>query len=119
MREQIYLPVCVNDLRKSLDEPAEHYKPFPSIEDVQNFKYKRFAFDIECPKYKTMGKNAPAEMVGLCGKAGEAICVPIRGAYIPELRRIFVEAEEIIGHNALQFDIPKLFDALDIRDETV
>jgi uracil-DNA glycosylase family 4 len=115
MRDQVFLPVAVNDLKKSLEEPEEHYKPFPSLEDVQNFKYKNFAFDIECPKYRTMGNAAPVEMVGLCGKAGEAICVPVRGPYIPELRRIFLEAENLIGHNAIQFDIPKLFPLLGLE----
>ena len=119
MRDQSMLPVAVNDLMKSLEEPREYYTPWPSIEDVKNFKFKRFSFDIECPQYRTLGPSAPAELVGLCGRPGFAMCVPIKGPYIPELRRIFIEAEEIIGHNAIQFDIPRLFKALDIRNETV
>lgn len=118
MRDQVYLPVAANDLTKSLDQPPEYYTPFPSIEDVRAFKYKTFSFDIECPKYKTMGDAAPVEMVGLCGEPYKAMCVPLKGEYMAELRRIFSEAENIIGHNALQFDIPKLFKALDIEDQT-
>ena len=110
MRDQIYLPVAVNDLKKSLDEPAENYDPFPSIETVRAFKHTRFAFDIECPRYREIGKFAPAEMVGLCGEATRAICVPIRGEYGSELKRIFREAREVIGHNCIQFDLPKLRD---------
>jgi hypothetical protein len=115
MRDQTMLMVAVNDLKKSLVEPPEHYKPFPSIEDVREFKAKTLSLDIECPKYKTMGPNAPAEMVGLCAETGVAMCVPIRGAYIPELRRILLEADQLIGHNIIQFDLPKLCQALDLE----
>lgn len=108
MRDQVYLPVAVNDLKKSLEEPPEHYKPYPSIEDVRAFDATTFAFDIECPKYRIMGENAPAEMVGLCADATRAMCVPIRGEYIGELKRIFRDAKLVIGHNCIQFDLPKL-----------
>ena len=115
MKDQSMLLVSANDLNKSLVEPAEHYKPFPTIDDVRNFNATTFSFDIECPRYKTMGPNAPAEMVGLCATATEAMCVPIRGEYVAELRRIFSNAKVLIGHNAIQFDIPKLFPALGIE----
>jgi uracil-DNA glycosylase family 4 len=114
MRDQVFLPVAVNDLKKSLDEPAEHYSPFPSIEQVRGFKHTRFVADIECPKYRTLGKSAPIEMVGFCATPGEAICVPVRGEYASEIKRIFRDATEIIGHNILQFDLPKLRD-IDIK----
>lgn len=110
MRDQVYLPVAANDLRKSLDVPPEFYTPFPSIENVRAFKATTFAFDIECPRYKALGESAPAEMVGLCAEPTRAMCVPIRGEYLPELKRIFREAKAVIGHNAIQFDIPKLAD---------
>jgi DNA polymerase-1 len=102
------IPVAANDLMKSLEEPPEHYLPFPSIEDVRNFKATTFAFDIECPKYRIMGESAPAEMVGLSAAATHAMCVPIRGEYLPELKRIFRDAKVIIGHNSIQFDMPRL-----------
>jgi DNA polymerase I-like protein with 3'-5' exonuclease and polymerase domains len=114
MKDQSMLLVTANDLRKSLDEPPEHYKPFPSIEDVREFKATTFAFDIECPRYKTLGPNAPAEMVGLCGESTRALCVPIRGEYLSELKRIFRDAKAVIGHNCIQFDLPKLLD-VDIK----
>lgn len=114
MRDQSMLPVAVNDLKKSLVEPPEHYKPFPSIEDVRAFKYKTFAFDIECPKFRLMGDFAPVEMVGLCGEATRALCVPTTGEYLSELKRIFREASAVIGHNCLQFDLPKLL-GIDVK----
>jgi uracil-DNA glycosylase family 4 len=110
MRDQTMLLVAANDLKKSLDEPPEHYKPFPSIEDVRAFRATTFAFDIECPRYKTLGPDAPAEMVGLCAASTEAMCVPIRGEYLAELKRIFRTAKAVIGHNCIQFDLPKLRD---------
>lgn len=109
MRDQSMLPVAANDLKKSLVEPPEHYKPFPSIDDVRAFTATTFAFDIECPRYKTMGDAAPPEMVGLCAESGVAMCVPIRGEYVTELRRIFLNAKHLIAHNGLQFDCQKLF----------
>lgn len=119
MRDQTMLPVAANDLTKSLIEPEEHYIPFPSIEDVRNFKATVFSMDIECPRYRTIGPDAPAEMVGLSSAATSAICVPIRGEYIAELQRIFRDAEAVIGHNCIQFDLPKLRDvSIEINEDT-
>lgn len=108
MRDQSLLPVCINDLRKPLTVPAEHHTLFPSLPEVQAFQYTTFSYDIETPAYRTMGDRAPVEMVGLCGTDGEAICVPFRGHYIPEIKRIFRNAKEIIGQNSLVFDEPRL-----------
>lgn len=115
MRDQSMLLVTANDLTKSLEEPPENYKPFPSIEDVRNFKATTFAFDIEEPKYRTMGRHAPIEMVGLCAEATTALCVPTRGEYLSELKRIFRNAEIVIGHNCIQYDLPELQEKLDIK----
>jgi len=108
MRDQVYLPVAANDLAKSLDIAPEFYTPFPTIDEVRKFVSTTFAFDIECPKYRIVGDDAPAELVGLSDRANHAMCVPIRGDYIAELKRIFSGAKSIIGHNCLQFDLPKL-----------
>lgn len=108
MRDQSMLPVAANDLIKSLDVAPEFYIPHPSIEDVQKFVSTTFSFDIECPKYRFLGEDAPAEMVGLCDRANHAMCVPIRGPFVAELKRIFAAAKKVIGHNCIQFDLPKL-----------
>lgn len=108
MRNQEMLPVAGNDLRKSLIEPVENYIPYPSIEDVRAFTATTFAFDIETPKYRTLGDNAPVEMVGLSSAATTAMCVPVRGEYLSELKRIFREAKVIIGWNSISFDLPRL-----------
>jgi DNA polymerase I-like protein with 3'-5' exonuclease and polymerase domains len=113
--DQTMFPVCVNDLMKSLVVPPEFYTPYPSIAEVQAFQDTTFAFDIETPKYREMGDKAPVEMVGLSAKKFGCICVPVRGPYIPELRRIFRNAKQIIGHNSISFDMPRLKRDLDIK----
>lgn len=115
MRDQSMLLVAANDLKKSLVEPPEHYKPFPSVEDVRAFTATTFAFDIEEPRYRTLGPAAPVEMVGLCAEATHAICVPCRGEYLSELRRIFANAKTVIGHNCIQYDLPELRNKLDLK----
>ena len=108
-RDQTMLPVVINDLMKSAKVPPENYNLYPSLADVQNFKATRFAFDIE-----TMGRNEDGNwstdirMVGLCASDWTALVVPFTGAYIPELQRIFANAEEVIGHNSIGFDAPLL-----------
>lgn len=114
MRDQVNIPVVVNDLQKSLVEPPEFYIPHPSIEDVRGFKHRIFAFDCEEPKYRIYGNSAPVELVGLCGEANHAICVPTHGEYLVELKRIFRDATEVIGHNCLQYDLPELWEKLNV-----
>lgn len=110
MRDQVYLKVAANDLVKSLVEPPEHYLPFPSIEDVRNFTATEFAFDIE-----TKGWSKEIECVGLSAEKYKALCVPFRGEYLVELKRIFSNSTKLIGQNIIQFDIPILFPALGLE----
>lgn len=117
-RDQKYIPVVINDLRKTLVVPPEHYNLYPSIEDVRAFRAKEFVFDIETPKYKTMGEHAPIEMVGLCSEPFRVMVVPFTGAYVAELKRIFAEATDVVGHNLIQFDLPRLRrDGITIADD--
>ena len=105
MRDQSMIPVVIHDLKKSLVKPPEDYTLYPSIEDVRAFRAKKFAFDIEMnfhDGWKTI------TMVGLSAEGTKAICVPFRGTYVEELKRIFADAEECIGHNSVQFDLPRL-----------
>lgn len=102
-RDQIYAKVVISDLSKGMQLAPEKYIPYPGLDDVSSFKAKTFVFDIE---------NDPRTLdifcVGLSAAPYTAMCVPFRGAYIPELRRIFREAEAVIGHNSLQHDEPIL-----------
>src|ERR1700722_16207724 len=102
-RDQSVLPIVVHDLQKGLVCPPEYYSPTPTVEEVRAFNFKKFAFDIE-----TEGFSRRVKMVGLCARPYFALAVPFRGEYLVELRRIFREASEIIGHNSTQFDLPIL-----------
>lgn len=103
MRDQTMFPVVVNDLMKSLVEPPEFYTPFASLEDLRTFTHKRFAFDIE-----TNGWSREIVCIGFSAKPNFAMVVPFTAAYIPEIKRLFREATEVIGHNCIQFDLPIL-----------
>lgn len=102
-RDQALLPVVVSDLKKSLVQAPENYRPHPTLEEVREFTAERFAFDIETDR-----ATSRILCTGLSSRSGDAICVPNAGAYLPELRRIFSDASEIVCHNGLQFDLPYL-----------
>lgn len=106
MRDQTMLPVAINDFRKGLQPPPEHYNLHPSLQDVQAFKATEFAFDIETAYW--WGDARKITMVGLSDKLYHAIVVPFQGAYIHELKRIFRNAVSVSGHNHIQFDLPIL-----------
>jgi uracil-DNA glycosylase family 4 len=115
MRDQEMLPVVINDFRKDLSVPPERYNLYPTLDEVKAFTATEFAFDIETPQYRELGDEAPITIVGLSAEKYHAIVVPFQGAYIDELRRIFLNAKTLIAHNGIMFDIPKLFKALDIE----
>lgn len=113
MKNQAMLPVAINDLLKSTIIPPEYYNLKPTLEEVQAFTATEFAFDIETVGW---GIGKPQiSMVGLSDKVHHAIVVPFRGAYKEELKRIFRNATSIIGQNCIQFDIPTLFDSLNMQ----
>lgn len=103
-RDQAMIPVAINDLRRSLEKEPERYNIYPTIEAVRNFKAKKFAFDLETNRWN----NREIYMVGLSASPYEAMVVPFQGVYVEELKRIFAEAEEVIGQNLVQFDLPIL-----------
>lgn len=102
-RSQELLPAVVADLRKTTVIPQEHYETHPSLDLVKSFTATEFAFDIE-----TIRATGEITMVGLSSESTHAICVPAKGAYLKELERIFKQALSVVGHNALQFDLPRL-----------
>lgn len=108
MKEQALWPVVAGDLRKSIQPPPEIYNLYPSVPELQAFRPKRFTFDIETPQYRTLGKDAPVEIVGLCAERYKAMVAPFTSAYKPEIVRLFAEAAEVIGQNLIQFDLPRL-----------
>jgi uracil-DNA glycosylase family 4 len=108
MRDQEMLPVVINDMRKDLNVPPEYYNLYPSLDDVKAFTATEFAFDIETPQYRELGDDAPISIVGLSDRLYNAIVVPFHGPYKDELKRIFKAAKSVVGHNCIQFDIPRL-----------
>lgn len=116
MRDQTMLPVAINDFRKGLNPPPEYYNLHPSLEEVQKFTATEFAFDIETAYW--WGDKTKITMVGLSDKLYHAMVVPFQGPYIAELKRIFREAQSVIGHNSIQFDLPVLSGAgVDVRED--
>lgn len=109
-RDQTMFPVVVNDLKKDLSISPEYYTPYPTIEEVRAFKYKKFALDIE-----TRGFTKEILVVGVCAEPYTAMAIPFRGEYIAEIRRILLDAETLIGQNLIQFDLPILFERLNIE----
>lgn len=112
-REQVLLPVVINDLRKGLQPPPEHYNLKPSLDEVKAFKATEFALDIETNFW--WGDGTKVTMVGLSDKPFHAIVVPFQGPYIAELRRIVCDAKTIVTQNGIAFDIPILFKALGVE----
>lgn len=102
-RNQNLLPALVSDLAKSCQKPPEFYNTAPTLEDIRGFNATEFAFDIE-----TRRSDDSITMVGLCDRSYHAIVVPFTGPYIPELARIFAAASGVVGHNCIQFDLPRL-----------
>lgn len=105
-RDQSMLPVVVNDLRKPLVIEPERYTIYPTVEEVRSFTATRFAFDIETVGWQT--GTTRISMVGLSAEDYTSIVVPFEGPYIEELKRIFINATEVIGQNLVQFDLPIL-----------
>ena len=101
------IPAVISDLKKGLTIPPEHYNTKPTLDDVAGFRATRFSLDIETNRF-----TKAVICVGLSDRPFHAICVPFKGKYIDELRRIMVNAEEVVTHNGIMFDINILCEAL-------
>lgn len=98
MRNAKLLSVAIRDFAKLPNSPPEHYNLYPRLDELQQFTATRFAFDFE------WDWTGQVTLCGLSSKLYEALVVPFVGRYIDELRRIFENAEEIIGHNIITAD---------------
>jgi uracil-DNA glycosylase len=98
MRQATLASVMIGDLKKQPLLPPEVYNLAPTIDDVRAIDWKSFAFDFE---WDAFGKIT---LCGLSNKMYEAVVVPFYGEYILELRRIFENAEEIVGQNIVGAD---------------
>ena len=98
MRQASMFSVAKHDLRRGLELPPENYDLHPSLDTVRNFRASVFSFDFEWDN---------AGNITLCGLSDRwyhAIVVPFAEGYIQELKRIFEEAEILIGHNIVDAD---------------
>lgn len=98
MRQAGMFSVCVKDLQKPMVLPPENYNLFPSLADVRDFRSKRFAFDFE------WDREGNITICGLSDRLYSAIVVPFQGEFVEEIRRIFEDAEDIIGQNIIMAD---------------
>jgi uracil-DNA glycosylase family 4 len=105
------IPAVISDLKKGLTIPPEFYNTKPTMDDVAGFRSTRFALDIETNRF-----TQQIICVGLADRPYHAMCVPFRGNYIAETKRIVENAEEITTHNGISFDMPRLCAALGIKD---
>ncbi len=108
IKQQKFFPVVVNDLQKPIRWEDEQYSLFPSLSEVKAFDATEFAFDIETSYEGNENGQREIYMVALSAERGRALVVPFTGPYINELRRIFADAAEVVGHNIIQFDLPQL-----------
>jgi uracil-DNA glycosylase family 4 len=106
MRDQTMIPVTISDLKKGTNVPPEFYNTKPTLQDVIDFRFSSFCFDIETNMF-----TKQITMVGICARPYHVIVVPFQGHYIDELKRIFREAKQVIGHNIIGFDLPTLVEA--------
>ncbi len=107
---QGYIPAVVSDLKKGTILPPEHYNTKPTLEDVAGFRSTKLAIDIETNRF-----TQQIICVGLSDRPYHAMCVPFKGAYVAEIKRIVENAEEVITHNGVSFDMPRLCAALGIK----
>lgn len=100
MRQATLCSVVARDYGKSLHLPPENYTLFPRLEEVEDFKSKVFAFDLE------WDRQGNVTICGLSDRFYSAMVVPFFEPYLSILRRIFEEATDIIGHNIIHADLP-------------
>ncbi len=108
---QGYIPAVVSDLKKGTTLPPEYYNTKPTLEDVAGFRSTKVAIDIETNRF-----TQQIICVGLSDRSYHAMCVPFKGPHIAEIKRIVENAEEIITHNGVSFDMPRLCAALGIKN---
>jgi uracil-DNA glycosylase family 4 len=69
-KQQKMFPVVVNDLRKPMSWPEEHYNLFPSVADVRAFTATEFAFDIETSYTADANGKREVYLVALSDRSG-------------------------------------------------
>lgn len=102
MRQPKLSSAVIGDLKKSYLLPPENYNLFPTIEEVEAFHAKRFAFDLE------WDADGCVTLCGLSDRFYSSLVVPWIEPYLSILRSIFEGATDLIGHNIVSADLPHI-----------
>lgn len=103
MRDAGMIPSAISDLAKTINVPPQHYNLQPTLEDLEGFHPDILYTDIETNRFTNQ-----ITMVGIALGPHRVIVVPFQGAYIAQLKRIFLEANQIVNQNIIAFDLPIL-----------
>ena len=108
MRDSAMIPATISDLSKGTQIPPQHYNVEPTLADLEDFNARTLVFDIETNRF-----TQQITMVGIADarRKYHVVVVPFHGAYIKELKRIFYDAEELVGQNIIGFDLDHLKEA--------
>lgn len=88
----------IRDMRKSVEVPPEDYNLHATVSDLAAFSSRSFAFDFEWDWQGNITLN------GLSDKFYHALVGGWNGATVPEYKRIFTQATDLIGHNIIGAD---------------
>lgn len=105
-RQATMMSVVVRDLQKPIAVPPENYVLYPTLRELQSYTPSVFAFDFEWDP-----ATGAITMCGISDKSFHAVVVPFEHPYIDWLKRLFENAEAIIGHNIVGADT-KYFEQL-------
>lgn len=107
VKDSQMVPATISDLTKGTAIPPQAYNVRPTVEDLQAFSANTLVFDIE-----TNWPHSQITVVGIADSkdSSHVLVVPFNGNYIGELRRIFTEADAVVGQNIIGFDLGHLAD---------
>lgn len=98
MRQANLFSVAVRDIQKPTTLPPEIYNLYPTLDDVVNFRSPIFSFDLE------WDREGRITFCGLSNKLYHSLVIPWTEEFIPELKRIFENATDIVGQNIIMAD---------------
>jgi len=105
MRDSSMMPACISDLMKGTQVPPQHYNLSPTLEEMEAFHAESLVFDIETNRF-----TQDITVVGISDlrQLYHVLVAPFQGEYVNQLKRIFLEAKEVIGQNIIGFDLDHL-----------
>lgn len=110
MRDWNSASIVVSDLKKSTIKPPQAYNLYPSLPMVEALKAETLFLDIETNRF-----TQEITLVGVSDRPYTATVVPFKGPYKEQIKRLLLEAKQIVTQNGVQFDIPILCKNLDLE----